>query len=277
MGDRNCLHFSLWCISIAGLLAVSFAIGCGGSSTTNPPLPVPAINGNFSITATSLGTSGLNFFGGAVQTDSSGHVTGTVHVNGSFFLCFGIQLDLPLAGAIDSTGKLNATITSSNGQTITLNGQVSPNGSFLSGGTYTGSGTGCASGDHGTISGFQVQPFSGAYSGAFSPAPATTVNFAITLAQSTTADSHGRFAFAPATAAITGGTACGLASATLDTALSEASGNTMALALLGSDGITSVTFVGITTDGTTKAVPGQFNINSGPCIGQAGLAVLSHP
>ncbi len=87
---------------------------------------MPALNGNFSITATSLGTSGLNFFGGAVQTDSSRHVTGTVHVNGSFFLCFGIQLDLPLAEAIDSTGKLNATITSSNGQTITLSaGRVS--------------------------------------------------------------------------------------------------------------------------------------------------------
>jgi hypothetical protein len=68
----------------------------------------------------------LNFFGGAVQTDSSRHVTGTVPVNRSFFLCFGIQLDLPLAGAIDSTGKLNATITSSNGQTITLSaGRVS--------------------------------------------------------------------------------------------------------------------------------------------------------
>jgi hypothetical protein len=262
----------------AYMLVTGLSTGCGGNSTTiTPPIPVPAINGNFSIAATSLGTSGLNFFGGAVQTDSASHVTGTLHVTGSFLLCFGIQLDLPLTGTIDSSGKLNATITSGNGQVVTLNGQVSPNGSSLSGGTYTGSGTGCASGDHGTISGFQVQPFTGVYSGVFSPSVTTTVNFAIPLTQSTTPDSHGRFLFSPATATISGGAACGLASATLDTSLSFASGNTMALSLLGSDGVTVVTFVGVTLDGTTTLVRGQFNISSGPCSGQSGLANLTRP
>jgi hypothetical protein len=252
-------------------------LGCGGHTTVNPPIPAPALNGNFNISAASLGTSGVNMFGGAVQTDSAGHVTGILHNIGSFLLCFGVQFDLPFTGTIDANGQLSATITSSNNQVVSLNGHVSPNGSSLSGGTYTVSGTGCAAGDQGTITGFQVQPFTGTYSGVFTPSPATTMNLILPLAQSTTPNVHGRFLFAPATATITGGSACGLASATLDTTSSFASGNTLTLNLMGSDGITLLTYAGVTLDGTTTLVRGQFNIVLGPCGGQGGLANLSRP
>jgi len=255
----------------------TLGLGCGGNSTVNPPIPAPALNGNFNISATSLGTSGVNMFGGAIQPDSAGHVTGTLHDAGSFLLCFGLQLDLPFTGTIDSNGQLSATIASSNNQVVSLNGHVSPNGSSLSSGTYTVSGTGCAAGDQGTITGFQVQPFTGNYSGSFTPSPGATINLVLPLSQSATADAHGRFLFAPAAATITGGSACGLASATLDTTTSNASGNTLALTLIGSDGVTIMSYVGITLDGTTTLVRGQFNIISGPCSGQGGLANLSRP
>lgn len=257
------------------LTACGLVAGCGGGSTPVPPIPAAAMNGNFSIAATSVGTLGINTFGGGVQTDSAGHVAGLVHVEGSLLLCFGAQLDLPLTGAIDANNHLNATITSSNNQSIALSATVSPNGALLINGSYSGSGTGCVSGDHGTITGFQVQPFTGTYSGSFSPSPSTNIGLSLVLTQSTTPDSHGTFPFSASTITVTGGSACGFASATLVPDVSDASGNNLNLLLMGSDGVSTMLYVGITLDGNTNLVRGQMFINTGPCSGQGGFINLS--
>src|SRR5215467_9045209 len=97
-----------------------FLNGCGGG-TPIPSVPVHSMNGNFSISATSSGASGVNTFASAVETDPAGRVSCIVHVQGSFLFCFGLLLDLPLRGTIDSTGLLSATITGSGDQVITLN------------------------------------------------------------------------------------------------------------------------------------------------------------
>lgn len=257
------------------LIACGLVAGCGGSSTTAPPLPAAAMNGNFSIAATSAGTLGINTFGGGVQTDSAGHVTGIVHVEGSLLLCFGAQLDLPLTGTIDANGHLSAIITSSNNQSIALSATVSPNGALLTNGSYSGSGTGCVSGDHGVITGFQVQAFSGTYSGSFSPSPSTNIGLTLALTQSATPDSHGKFPFSASTITVTGGSACGFASATFVPDVSDASGNDLNLLLMGSDGVSTMLYVGITLDGNTNLVRGQMFINTGPCSGQGGVINLS--
>jgi hypothetical protein len=261
---------------ISGLITIlcCLIIGCGGST---PPRPIPALNGNFSISATSAGTSGLNTFAGAIQTDSTGRVTGTLHVQGSLLFCFGVPLDLPLTGTIDATGHLNATIAGSNNQAITLNATVSPDGALLSNGDYSGSGAGCAGGDHGTVFGFQVQAFTGTYSGTFSPSASTNITLTLDLRQSTTPDSHGMFPLSASTITVTGGAACGFSSATLVPAGSVASGKDIELALLGSDQLSIMLLFGETTDGTTNVVHGQALIDTGPCGGQSGLINLSRP
>ena len=261
---------------MSGLITVlcCLIIACGGST---PPRPIPALNGNFSISATSAGTSGLNTFLGGIQTDSTGHVTGTLHVQGSLLFCFGVPLDLPLTGTIDTTGHLNATIAGSNNQTITLNATVSPDGALLSNGDYSGSGAGCAGGDHGTLTGFQVQPFTGTYSGTFSPSASTTVTLTLALTQSPTPDSHGMFHITASTITVTGGAACGFSSATLAPAGSVASGKDIELALLGSDQLSIMLLFGEATDGTANLVRGQALIDTGPCGGQGGLIDLSRP
>jgi hypothetical protein len=263
--------------SIFSLIAIlcCLIVGCGGGST-HPSLN-PAMNGNFSISATSSGTSGLNTFGGAIQTDSTGHVTGTMHVQGSFLFCFGVPFDLPLTGTLDATGHLNATIAGSSNQTIALNATVSPDGALLSNGSYSGSGTGCAGGDQGTITGFQVQAFTGTYSATFSPSASTSIGLVLPLTQSAAPDSHGMFPVNASTVTVTGGAACGFASATLVTAGSFASGDDLNLILLGSDGLSIMFVAGATTDGTTKLVPGDALIDTGPCGGQAALLTLSRP
>lgn len=249
--------------------------GCGGNNT--PPIPIFAMNGNFSISATSSGTTGVNIFNGGIQTDSAGRVTGTVHVQGSLLFCFGVPLDLPLSGTIDSAGHLNATITGSSSQTITVNAKTSPDGSTLSDGSYSGNGTGCASGDHGSVTGFQVQAFTGTYSGSFSPSSSTNIALTLPLVQSASADSHGSFHINASNVTVTGGAACGFSSATLIPAASIASGVDMEVALLGSDNLSVMLFFGAVTDANSGVVQGQILIDSGPCSGQSAPGSLSRP
>ncbi len=262
-------------ITLAGCF---FLGGCGGSSSSPVPSNLAfAMNGNFSLVTTSAATSEVNTFGGAVQTDRTGHVSGTVHVQGPFFQCFLVLLDLPLAGTIDSTGHLNATITGLNNQTITLTANVSSDGALLSNGSYAGSATGCVAGDHGTLTGFQVQAFTGTYSGSFNPSPSTNIGLQLSLIQSPVANIHGSFPVSASSIAVTGGAACGFSSATLVAGGSVASGNDLGLLLLGSDNSSIMIFVGTVMDGNTNVVNGLIFINTGPCSGQNALVNLSRP
>jgi hypothetical protein len=263
-------------VLIPTLSVTLFVMGCGGSSTPPPPIPIPAMNGNFSISTASTGTPGLrNTFNGAVQTDSAGHVSGIVHIQGSFLVCFGLALDLPLTGTIDSTGHLNATITGSGDQTITLNVAVSPNGALLSDGSYSGSGTGCAGGDHGTVNGFQVQAFTGTYSTTFSPSPSINMGLALALTQSATPDSHGAFPLSASTITVTGGAACGFSSATFVPGGGVVNGIDLEVLLLGSDELSIMEFIGVTLDGSANQARGQVLFLTGPCGGQNALANLN--
>jgi len=271
-------HFFLKAVLAVIAILGSLCVGCGGgnnSSSSVPSSAVSAMNGNYSISMTSAGTSGLNSFPGAIQTDLAGHVTGTMHVQGSLLLCFGASFALPLTGTIDSSGHLNATIAGTNNQVITLNATVSPDGALLSNGTYSGSGTGCAAGDHGSVTGFQVQAFTGAYSGSFSLAASPNITLALSLMQSATPDIRGMFPVTASAITVTGGAACGFSSATLSAG--SASGNDVQLVLLGSDNVSVMTFIGVVTDGSTSLVRGEFLVLNGLCNGEGALLNLSRP
>ncbi|HET9284562.1 MAG TPA: hypothetical protein VFR24_21620 [Candidatus Angelobacter sp.] len=84
-----------------------------------------------------------------------------------------------------------------------------------------------------------------------------------------------RFHSAPPPSLVTGGPACDFASATLVPDISDASGNVLNLLLMGSDGVSSMLFVGITFDRNTNLVRGQVFIDTGPCSGQGGSVNLS--
>jgi hypothetical protein len=256
------------------ITTVPLWVGCGGHSGSTQPAPLRALNGNFSMAASSASTLGVDNFDGALQTDSTGHVTGLVHIFGSLFACFGTQMDLPLSGAVDSTGQFNATITGSASQIITLSASVSPDGTLLSNGSYSGSGTACVT-DHGPLAGFQVQPFTGTYTTSFNPSPSTNMSISLSLVQATTPDIHGMFPITASSITITGGAACGFSSATLFPIINSADGNTLILFLQGSDNLAVMNFAGTVPSGNTSVVPGILNIADGPCTGQFALINLT--
>jgi hypothetical protein len=269
--SESCKKYSLLFLAVLVLIAA----GCGGSVTSSPTAPaVVALNGNFSITTVSQTTLGRNIFAGGLQTDSAGHVAGIVHVAGTFFSCFGIAVDLPLAGSVESTGRLSATVTSPDNQVIALSAQVNSDGATISGGTYTASGTGCAAGDHGTATGFQVQPFTGTYSGTYI-LPSGTIQLTMSLIQATMPDAHGTFQFAPATVTVSGGNACGMAFATLNSNTSLVSGGAMVASLTGSDGVTSATLTGVTLTSSTTSLTSNLVFITGLCAGQTSSGTLA--
>jgi hypothetical protein len=272
------------------VLAFCLAIvSCGGGYSGNSGSNGYSLNGNIGMTGTSQAvTAKLVFVGGAAQTDSAGHFTAKFSVFESASQCFGVSgVGLAITGTINAQGQLNAATGAVNPPNITLTGSVSPDGKTISSGSYSitavpGSAT-CAAGDHGFLSGFQVQPFTGTYTGSFILTGGTssgpTVNVSAPLVQSTMADSFGLYHFNAATITFTyPGTSCSFTSATLDTVNSAATGAALLLNANGNDG-SQISFVGQASDGSAKTVPGALDVSGGSatCNNLTGSGTLQDP
>lgn len=253
------------------LLYISL-FGCGGGQNTiTPPPAATALNGNYDFTATSGLTNNIAFIGGPLQTDSGGNVTGLMHIDDPT-TCFALTTIATVTGGISPQGTLNVTTNNIQSKVITVNASVSSDGKFISGGSYNITGTACAAGDHGTITGFQVQPVAGAYSGQIIGNLGTaTIN--ATLTQSPTADAKGLFSL---TGGVTFVSSPCFTSATITS--SEVARVLVILNLTANDGST-IDFTGVATDPTAKTIEGNFTITGGTggCAGDAGQIVMSHP
>src|SRR3954464_5525012 len=152
-------------------LLVSAILGCGGGSTTmtNPGGNAPILNGSYSFIALSnLAGTNIFTFGGPIQTDTSGHVTGNFGVTsiGSTNTCFPAGTAGSFTGTLSPQGQLALTSVAINGQTINMTATISTDGNnFFSGRpSYTITG-GCLAGDHGSI--FVSRLLTGPFTGSF--------------------------------------------------------------------------------------------------------------
>lgn len=220
--------------------------------------------------------------GGPLATDSSGHVSGILHILDAQTGCFNVFNDAVFAGTINSQGQLTATANVA-GQAITVNAQVSADGKTITSGTYAIAG-GCAGGDHGTLSGSQVQQFTGTYTGEFTlpdPGGLLFLNISVPLTQASAADPHGLFEFPASTATFTfPQTTCGFSSGTLQTGspASVASGVFFQMTVVANDGISTVVFTGAATDNTAKKIGGTLSVTgTGFCGGKSVTGFLTRP
>jgi hypothetical protein len=240
----------------------------GGNSGSITPF-----NGNFSFAATSQVTSTVFIVGGSLKAEATGAVTATMHVADS--TCFNSQTDVvPFTGTITSAGAFTATSSAVNNQIIHFTATITPDGSTISGGTFTITG-GCATGEHGTLSGFEVASMTAtSYTGSFVSGSNTITVSSSPLTQGTTANPQGQF---PLTGTLAFSTStCGLSSATVQTG--TVAGVIVNLVLNGSDGLSIINFSGQATDQTTKTINGVFAISgTGVCGGATGNASLTHP
>jgi hypothetical protein len=259
----------------ASLAIVIMATSCGGGNFTATPISTgasPVMSGNYQINAVSQ-LSGSFTISGFVQT-TQGAISGTVVVSNPLG-CFGdSNVPVQLSGAVQPNGQLSVTISSLHLVTVTLNATVSADGKTISNGTFTATGTPCGSGDHGTFSGFFVQPVAGLYTGSLS-ASGSTINISANLAQTT--ENFGAAMVLSGTANFSDSVTCGFASSS---ALSVQVGLVLGtkVSFLLQDNLSTVvlSFTGQVQDPTAHVIIGTYTITSGACGGQSGLLTLTH-
>ena len=252
-------------------LLCSIILGCsGGMNTTMTQNPV-LMTGTFGATAHSQTTTTNYQIGGIFATDSSGHVIGHTHVDGS--ACFDFLLTIDFTGSINAQGQFTLTSSAFNGQTITITGTLSTDGQTITGGSFTISG-GCANGDHGTLSGFALQGVFGAYQSNFT-VNGNNIAVAVSLSANTSAPS-GLFPVS-GTVTISNSGSCSLPSSGTLTGESGANAGADLHATFLNGQNTLVSFQGVATDSTAKIVQGTWTINSGPCSGMTASGALLRP
>ncbi len=141
--------------------AVLVMSGCGGrnSTTTTSGTPV-SVSGNYELAAASQSSPGINFFvRGFLQDDSSGMINASVPATSIGGLCFD-TVGGTVMGNVDAHGNLNLTFQSGL-HLLNIKGTLSADKQSING-TFT---TDPFCGGTGAITGFAVQPFTGAYKG----------------------------------------------------------------------------------------------------------------
>ena len=256
----------------AWALLLLLAAGCtGGGNNMTGPVGFTAranVSGSYGITGMSQTTSQSYLIGGIFQNDGNGNITGVARVDRS--ACFDFGVPVTFSGSVNSQNQLTLTSASINGQVITLSGSVSSDGKTISGGTFSISG-GCASGDHGTTSGFQVQGVAGTYSGTF-----LIAGHPVTVTAAITQENGGNTGASMLTGTISftiNGALCDLPTNTNVSFAGVAAGSDVHISVQNTLSGTA-TFVGAATDGTGKTITGTIDLTN-TCAGDIPSLTLA--
>jgi hypothetical protein len=182
--------------------------------------------------------------------------------------CIAANVPVPISGNISGQ---TATVISAAIASQTINASLSGSATSLTG-TYSVTGTGCASGDKGNIAGVLVPSISGTWKGTFVSStvanPTVTVTAPITEG---TADANGLFVISGT--ATYAGSPC-FASGTTATG-SAMAGRTTDVILKNNDGST-VEFVGfLTNPAAPTQMTGTYTVSGGLCTGDSGTGTLT--
>lgn len=257
-------------------LSALLILSCGGTTTpmTNTLSGnAPTLNGSYSFIALSQ-KAGTNIFtfGGPIQTDASGHVTGNFGITSvaPTNTCFPAGSTVSFTGTLSTQGQLSLTSSAINGQTISMSASVSTDGNNFVGGKTSYSITGgCLGGDSGTL--FITRLLTGTFTGSFlttNGLVGVTVSFGLPgmpnpdtsfplTGSATFTNTAGCGGFTTAT--LTTGAEPGLAAAF--TLASNPAGST-------------ISFSGGTLDGSGMQFIGGFTVTGGPCDGSNGQVTL---
>jgi hypothetical protein len=278
-------------------LVLLFA-GCGGgnansntqSGSTSSGHTAPLINGNWDIQANSSAYPGVStHLGGYIGGDNSGsdQVNGYLVVIQSGSTCYSSLTGFPVSGSLDGKGGLTLTSNSVSNQTIKVSGKLNSTGSALQNATYTitatnPSASSCAAGDSGTVSGQQVQPLDGAYSGTITSASGVSLKATAQLTQDLVVSSDTNGTLQESGVLSFQNSPC-FASASTPTDRTIAGvhplgglvmGNTVA-AYFVAQGVPSTVVVVGTFDSAAKSIQVNYAVVGGTCDGDYGSGMLT--
>jgi hypothetical protein len=194
---------------------VTWSVPAGEGTITSAGLyTAPSNTGSFSVVATSsvdanssanatvvvttVQPSNWQFTGiGSRQISASliltnTIITGTAHIFFNLAGCSGFFQPIPLTGTIDAQDTISVKSSVVDGFVLSFSGTLAPDHSSISGGTYRFRG-GCADGESGSLTGFQVSQVAGVYSGTMAGGPNGSVTVSALLTQSQGTDVDGFF------------------------------------------------------------------------------------
>lgn len=235
------------------------------SPPTSPATPAtptyPSITGNWAITA--LSQTGVAIqLGGYITDDTSGNVSGTLHVLNS--ACYGMAQDISITGTISTAGNLVAGSPAVTSQTINFTGAIS-NG-LLSNGTYTITG-GCANGDKGTVTGYIAPSYTATYTGTFVSSPQNIPTTVVTTESGPDADG---FFHVTGTAAFSSSPCF-----TKGTITSSTIAGAYMLIAITTDNNGAVSFLGYNSDPKQNTIAGVYDVTVGLCDGNTGDGTIT--
>lgn len=253
------LTLLVWTMSAA---ACGGGGGGGGAGVPgNGTSSTPDMSGNWSMHATS---AQADAYVGGVLTQSGEKLSGVFHVVNS--TCYDVMTDVPVTGTI-SGNTAQLTTASVDSQVLTATLTAAANGGSATG-TYKITG-GCGGGDAGQLSGNRIPPYTGTWKGSFQSSSGVQVGVAANITQ-TGPDAHGWYQLS---GTVTFQNSTCFTQGTITNSI--ASGDLTLLAIATNDTPAGeVDFAGLSnTAGNSLA--GQYQINSGACIGDSGSGTLT--
>ena len=265
----------LWRINLVHLVRV-FAVAllclslfaCGGGSSTSASGPQTAItSGNWDFAANS--SSGTSFQIGGDFDQSGSAISGSLRIFNS--ACIDSGTIIPISGTVSGQ---TITVTSANIASQVITASVTGSASALSG-TYSITGTGCASGDKGTLSGVFVPSVTGTWKGTFISNAAGNPQIGVTVTLTEGAAGSGGF---PGLFGFTGTVAYTGSSCFTTGNLTSGSlivGRHVQVVSTNNGGSQTM-FVGtLTNPSTATQASGMYNVFGGACGGDSGTGSLT--
>lgn len=254
--------------AIVLLCLSSFACGCGGGSSTSASGPQIAItSGNWDFAASS--NSGASFQIGGDFDQSGSTISGSLRIFNS--TCIDSGTIIPISGTVSGQ---TITVTSANIASQVITASVNGSASALSG-TYSITGTGCASGDKGTLSGVFVPSVTGTWKGTFTSKAAGNPQIGVTVTLTEGAAGSGGF---PGLFGFTGTVAYTGSSCFTTGNLTSGSlivGRHVQVVSTNNDG-SQIMFIGtLTNPSTATQASGMYNVFGGACGGDSGTGSLT--
>lgn len=254
---------------LLALLSLTIS-SCGGSSSGGTPVnsqSYPNLAGNWSIILIPGNPLVFGPILGGSMTNTSGSVTGTLHVNNSD--CFQATQDVSVTGTVTPAGAVALTSAAVGGQTLSMTGYAAVNlGNGAAGGvtgifngSYAFSG-GCANGENGTFAGTMMPPVDGVYAGSFQSVSGQNIGVSLNVTQAGP-NADGEFSIS-GTATFTGSpcfSTAAIAASTIDGEFIDAT-------VTGSNG--TMEFTGEILDTVPTLIGGTYHVTAGACTGDTG-------
>ena len=249
---------------VATFLSGSLVVGCG---LANTPVQVgTSLSGNWSFAPSTSAVIILNlgFTQGAYET-----VSAVARLTGAS--CVSPTTDILLTGSVGGTNQMLLISSPFNGTTLTLKGQVTPDGKEIANASWSFAGGNCSTIGTADVTATDYSEISGTYTGNFADTDGNQLPVSAFLEQTTQPDQNGQFSLS-GTATFPNNT-CFSEQPTLTTSLVTGSSLSMTYSDPGSGAV--LTASGTFNSAATQLTIANWSISGCYCNGDSGTGLLT--